>query len=55
MMITMLGGERVQLYHGLRSCAQVGICSLKIFNLLFPEHFAKHDFAAKIDASSRAF
>lgn len=55
MMITMLGGEGVQLHHGLRSCAQVGICSLKIFNLVFPAHFATHDFANKIAAASRGF
>lgn len=51
MMIAML----VQLHHGLRSCAQVGICSLKVFNLLFPAHFATHGFADKIAAASRAF
>ncbi|MGF6432088.1 MULTISPECIES: hypothetical protein [Bradyrhizobium] len=55
LMITMLGGESVQLYHSLRSCAQVGICSLKIFNLVFPAHFATHDFANKIVAASRSF
>jgi hypothetical protein len=45
----------MQLQHGLKTCAQVGICTLKIFNLIFRDHFAKSDFDAKVTAASRPF
>lgn len=55
MQVTLLGGDNLQLQHGLKSCAQAGICSLKIFNLIFPDHFAKANFATNIETASRPF
>jgi hypothetical protein len=44
----MLGGDGPALDQGLRTCAQVGICSLKVLDLVFDELFAKIDFKEKI-------
>lgn len=55
MQVMILAGDSLQLQHGLKSCAQAGICSLKIFNLVFHDHFAKSDFDGKIAAASRPF
>jgi hypothetical protein len=38
--VRMLAGDDVMLDHGLRTCAQVGICSLKVLNLVFGPQFA---------------
>ncbi|MGA2999900.1 hypothetical protein [Bradyrhizobium sp.] len=55
MQVMMLPGDSLQLQHGLKTCARIGICSLKIFNLIFRDHFAKFDFDAKIAAASKSF
>jgi hypothetical protein len=55
MQVMMLPGDSLQLQHGLKNCARIGICSLKIFNLIFGDHFAKSDFDGKIAAASRPF
>ncbi len=55
MQVILLAGDTPQLQHGVKSCAQVGICALKIFNLIFRDHFAKSDFDAKIATASRPF
>jgi hypothetical protein len=47
MQIVLALGDGLQLQHGLKSCAQVGICSLKIFNLILRDQFEKSDFDAK--------
>ncbi|WP_142251908.1 hypothetical protein [Bradyrhizobium sp. UNPF46] len=53
--VAMLAGDSTQLQHGLKSCAQVGICALKVFNLMFRTQFAKWDFETKIGAAARSF
>ncbi|PPQ21107.1 hypothetical protein CV770_02405 [Bradyrhizobium sp. AC87j1] len=55
MQVMMLAGDSLQLQHGLKSCAQAGICSLKIFNLVFPAHFAKSNFDTRIAAAQLPF
>jgi hypothetical protein len=51
----MLGGDGPALDHALRTCAQVGICSLRVLNLVFGEQFSRTDFEAKIERASLAF
>jgi hypothetical protein len=34
MQVMMLAGDSLQLQHGLKNCGRIGICSLKIFNLV---------------------
>lgn len=51
----MLAGDGPPLQHALRTCAQVGICSLKVLNLVFREQFRKHNFQEKIEHVSRPF
>lgn len=53
--ILMLAGDGPPIQHALRTCAQVGICSLKVFNLIFAEQFKKQDFNNKIRHVSIAF
>jgi hypothetical protein len=53
--VSMLGGDSLQLQYGLTSCARVGICSLKIFDLIFKEQFSKIDFANKILIAQKPF
>ena len=55
MQIMMLPGDSLQLQHGLKSCGRIGICSLKIFSLIFGNHFAKLNFDTKIIEASRSF
>jgi len=51
----MLGGDGPALDHALRMCAQVGICALKVLNLVFSELFVKIDFEEKIAKASLPF
>jgi hypothetical protein len=51
----MLGGDSLALDHGLRTCAQVGICALKVLDLVFSELFAKINFKEKITKASSSF
>jgi len=51
----MLGGDGLALDHGLRTCAQVGICALKVLDLVFGELFEKIDFKEKITKVSLPF
>jgi hypothetical protein len=51
----MLAGDDMSLKLGLRTCAQVGICSLKILNLIFSEQFAPLRFKRKIDRASMSY
>jgi hypothetical protein len=51
----MLGGDGLALDHGLRTCAQVGICALKVLDLVFSELFAKIDFKEKITKVASPF
>jgi hypothetical protein len=55
MQVLMLPGDSLQLQHGLKNCGRIGICSLKIFNLVFRSHFSKSNFDAKIAEASRSF
>jgi hypothetical protein len=55
MQVTILPGDSLQLRHGLKNCGRIGICSLKIFNLVFGDHFAKSDFDTKVAEVSRSF
>ena len=55
MQVMMLPGDSLQLQHGLKNCGRIGICCLKIFNLIFRDHFARSDFDAKIAEASRSF
>jgi hypothetical protein len=55
MQVTILPGDSLQLWHGLKNCGRIGICSLKIFNLIFGDHFAKSDFDTKVAEVSRSF
>lgn len=51
----LLGGDSNTLKLGLKSCGQTGICSLRIFNHIFREQFAKVGFNEKIEFASRPF
>jgi hypothetical protein len=51
----MLAGDGPPLQHALRTCAQIGICSLRVLNLVFAEQFAKHNFNEKIEKASVSF
>jgi hypothetical protein len=51
----MLAGDGPPLQYALRACAQIGICSLRIFNLVFNEQFEKHDFTHRIGLVSKPF
>lgn len=51
----MLAGDGPPLQHALRTCAQVGICSLKVFNLIFSEQFKSHNFNENIDRVALPF
>jgi hypothetical protein len=51
----MLAGDSPPLQHALRTSAQIGICALKVFNLIFSAQFEKRDFKQKIDQASMAF
>ena len=51
----MLAGDDVVLDHGLRTCAQVGICSLKVLNLVFGPQFTARGFGEKIAKASLLF
>jgi hypothetical protein len=53
--VTMLAGDSIQLQHSLKSCAQAGICALKIFYLIFRAHFAQWGLETKIAAAARPF
>jgi hypothetical protein len=51
----MLGANEMAVQHALRCCAQAGICSLKVFNLIFGDHFAKYKFDKKVEHVSKPF
>lgn len=51
----MLTGAGISLDLGLRTCGQVGICSLKVLNLVFAEQFETLNFKPKIEHASRSF
>jgi hypothetical protein len=51
----MLSGDNLALQLGLKTCGQAAICSLKIFNLIFREQFAKTDFDRKIELAQKPF
>jgi hypothetical protein len=53
--VRMLAGDDVMLDLGLRTCAQVGICSLKVLNLVFGPQFAAQGFEEKIAKVSLPF
>jgi hypothetical protein len=51
----ILPGDGLVLDHALRTCAQVGICALKVLDLVFGEQFAKLDIKEKIERASLSF
>jgi hypothetical protein len=51
----MLPGDGLALDHALKTCAQVGICALKILDLVFSELFAALDLKEKIKHASLPF
>lgn len=51
----VLAGDGPPLQHALRTCAQIGICALKVLNLVFGEQFERRDFRQKIDQASVPF
>jgi hypothetical protein len=53
--VSLLVGDSLELQHGLKTCAQVAICSLKIFNLIFTVQFSNACFESKILAAQKPF
>jgi hypothetical protein len=51
----LLGGDTLELDHALRSCAQVGICALKVLNPVFETQFETINFSHKIALVSAPF
>ena len=51
----MLAGDGPALQHALRTCAQIGICSLRVFNMVFSEQFSATNFEEKIARVSMPF
>jgi hypothetical protein len=50
--MSTLPGDGLALDHALRTCAQAGICALKIFQLIFPNQFSSFDGPSRINALS---
>jgi hypothetical protein len=51
--LAQLNNDPEMLIFGLKTCAQVGICSLKIFKLVFPERFDLLGISNRIEALSQ--
>jgi hypothetical protein len=51
----LLPGDGLALDHGLRRCAQVGICALKVLATVFREQFDRVNARTKIEKSSLSF
>jgi hypothetical protein len=52
-MVLMPGDNNHAIDHAMRTFAQAGICVLKIFQLVFPEQFAKIDGQRRVEEISR--
>lgn len=53
--VKMLPGNDQTLDHALRTCGQVGICALKVLNLVFEPQFAGQGFQEKITKAALPF
>jgi hypothetical protein len=51
----LLPGEGMALDHALRTCAQIGICALKVLQTVFKEQFAMIGAEAKIQKAAAPF
>ena len=51
----LLPGEGMALDHAVRTCAQIGICALRVLQTVFTEQFERIDAAAKIERASISF
>jgi hypothetical protein len=51
----MLPGDSIMLDHGMRTCAQVGICALKVLSLIFVDQFAALNIKERVDKIALPF
>lgn len=51
----LLPGDGLMLDHAMRTCAQIGLCALKVLNLIFVDQFAKLNIKERIDKAALPF
>ena len=51
----ILPGDGLMLDHAMLTCAQVGICALKVLNLVFVDLFTKLNIKERIDKAALPF
>jgi hypothetical protein len=51
----LLPGDSLLLDHAMRTCAQVGICALKVLNIIFADQFEKLSVKERVDKVALPF